>query len=89
MMKVNYDAIKDITPLVPHFDVVEANTRLEEVIAKEHYNLAMNFTEEEAEQVLRALLKKYPGLYIKLVSQRYVKNLATLEAMHTFMKNWE
>lgn len=89
MRKVNYDAIKDIKPLVPEFNVVEAKVKLEKVIADEHYNLAMNFSEEEAEAVLRALLKKYPGLYIKLISKKYVKNLATLEAMHTFMESWE
>lgn len=89
MMKVNYDAIKDIKPLVPQFDVKEAKERLERVSANEHYRLGMTLNENDAEAMTMAMVDKYPGMVMKVLTQKYIKNLATLEAMHTFMENWQ
>lgn len=61
---------------------------LNEVSRNAHYNIALGFDESDAEGTIQALVEKYPGLVLKAISKSYIKNLATLEAMDTFMRNW-
>ncbi len=61
---------------------------LRRVSSNVHYQIAQNFDEADAEGTIIALVEKYPGLVMKILSQRFIKNLATLEAMNTFMQNW-
>ena len=86
MMKVNYKAIADIKPLVPQFDIEEAKERLDRVSANEHYELGKTLSESDAEAMIISLVEKYPGIVMKILSQKYIKNLATLEAMSSFME---
>ncbi len=72
------------------FEMVDLDRQaeLDRVSANVHYQIAQNFTEQDAEATIRAIVEKYPGLVMKALSKRFIKNLATLEAMNTFMQNW-
>ena len=61
---------------------------LNEVSKNAHYQIAMGFSESDAEGAIEAILDKYPGIVLKAVSKKYIRNLATLEAMNTLMKAW-
>ena len=67
----------------------ERREELNKVSSDVHYNIAMAFDESDAEGTIKALVEKYPGLVIKALSQRFIHNLATLEAMDSFMRNWK
>ena len=67
---------------------LDRQAEMDRVSQNVHYQIAKNFTEQDAEGTITALVEKYPGLVMKILSQRFVKNLATLEAMNTFMKGW-
>lgn len=67
---------------------LDRKAEMDKVSANVHYQIAQNFTEQDAEAVIRAMVEKYPGLVMKTLSKRYVKNLATLEAVHAFMTDW-
>ena len=73
------------------FEVIDIDKmdKMNEVSANVHYQIALGFDESDAEGTIRALVEKYPALVIKVLSKRYIKNLATLEAMETFMKGWK
>ena len=58
---------------------------LDRVSANVHYEIARNFTEKDAEATIRAIVEKYPGLVMKVLSSEYLRTLAALEAMSGFM----
>lgn len=62
---------------------------LDRVSANVHYETAKNFTEKDAEATIRAIVEKYPGLVMKVLSSEYIRNLAALEAMSGFMGRWK
>lgn len=62
---------------------------LDRVSANVHYEIARNFTEKDAEATIRAIVEKYPGLVMKVLSSEYIRNLAALEAMSGFMGRWK
>lgn len=62
---------------------------LDRVSANVHYEIARNFTEKDAEATIRAIVEKYPGLVMKVLSNEYIRNLAALEAMSGFMGRWK
>lgn len=62
---------------------------LDRVSANVHYEIARNFTENDAEATIRAIVEKYPGLVMKVLSSEYIRNLAALEAMSGFMGRWK
>lgn len=68
----------------PGFDLDEAAAMRNKVSGEETYRICHNMSENDAEAGMNAFLDKYPGLYMKVLSQRYIKNLATLEAMESF-----
>jgi len=72
--------------VIPDFDVLRAERYRKEVSAKEIYRVCSNFDEDDAEAALKALLKKYPSLYYKVMAKDYIKKLSTLEAMNSFLE---
>ena len=62
---------------------------LDRVSANVHYEIARNFTEKDAEATIRAIVEKYPGLVMKVLSSEYIRNLAALEAMSGFIGRWK
>ena len=62
---------------------------LDRVSANVHYEIARNFTEKDAEATIKAIVEKYPGLVMKVLSSEYIRNLAALEAMSGFMGRWK
>ena len=67
---------------------MDRQAEMQRVSKNIHYQLAKNFDESDAEGTITALVERYPGLVMKILSQRFIKNLATLEAMNSFMKEW-
>ena len=67
---------------------LDRQAEMDRVSQNVHYQIAKNFTEQDAEGTIKALVERYPGLVMKVLSQRFVKNLATLEAMDSFMRAW-
>lgn len=67
---------------------LDRQAELDRVSQDVHYQIAKTFSEQDAEGAIKALVEKYPGLVMKILSQRFVHNLATLEAMDSFMKAW-
>jgi hypothetical protein len=72
------------------FEMVDLDRQeaMDRASANIHYQMAKNFTEQDAEATIKAMVEVYPGLVMKILSKKYVKNLATLDAMHTFLKDW-
>ena len=66
----------------------QRKAELDRVSANVHYTMAQNFTEQDAEATARALVEKYPGMVMKILSKKYIKHLATLEALSTLMQTW-
>lgn len=62
---------------------------LDRVSANIHYQIAKNFTEKDAEGAILALVEEYPGLVWRTLSRKYVKHLATLEALSTLMQSYD
>lgn len=62
---------------------------LDRVSANVHYEIAKNFTEQDAEATIRAIVEERPGLVMKVLSSEYIRNLAALEAMSGFMGRWK
>ena len=54
-----------------------------------HYQIAMGFDEADAEGTAKALMKKYPGIVMKVVANSYIKNTATLEALGDMIVRWQ
>lgn len=67
---------------------LDRKAEMDKVSANVHYQIAQNFTEQDAEATIRAMVEKYPGIVMKVLSKRYIKNLATLDAMHAFLSDW-
>lgn len=67
---------------------LDRKAEMDRVSANVHYQIAQNFTEQDAEATIRAMVEKYPGIVMKVLSKRYIKNLATLDAMHAFLSDW-
>lgn len=72
------------------FEMVDLDRQeaMDRASANIHYQMAKNFTEQDAEATIKAMVEVYPGLVMKTLSKKYVKNLATLDAMHTFLADW-
>lgn len=72
------------------FEMVDLDRQeaMDRASANIHYQMAKNFTEQDAEATIKAMVEVYPGLVMKTLSKKYVKNLATLDAMHTFLTDW-
>lgn len=72
------------------FEMVDLDRQeaMDRASANIHYQMAKNFTEQDAEATIKAMVEVYPGLVMKILSKKYVKNLATLDAMHTFLTDW-
>ena len=87
MRSVNYKAIEDIKPLVREFDIDKANARLEKVSADEHYKLGRTLNESDAEAMITAIVEKYPSMVWKILSQKYIKNMVTLDVLGTFLED--
>lgn len=62
---------------------------MDRVSANVHYQIALNFTEKDAEATAIALVEKYPGIVMRILSKKYIKHLATLEALSTLMNTYE
>lgn len=72
------------------FDVELANQRLQELQCRETYRIIGNlYSKEEAEAACQALLEKYPSVYMKVLNDNYIHNLATIEAAADFYKSRE
>lgn len=71
-------------------EIVDEDRRaeLDRVSANVHYQIAKNFTEQDAEATIKAIIEKYPGLVMKVLSKKYIHNLAALETLDSFMKSW-
>ena len=54
-----------------------------------HYQIAMGFDEAEAEGTAKALMKKYPGIVMKVVANSNVRNTATLAALGDMIVRWQ
>lgn len=67
---------------------LDRKAEMDKVSANVHYQIAQNFTEQDAEATIRAMVEKYPGIVMKVLSKRYIKNLATIDAMHAFLSDW-
>lgn len=67
----------------------EQLARMKEVSANVHYDIAMGYDEADAEGTARALMKKYPGIVMKVVANSYVRNTATLEALGDMIVRWQ
>ena len=61
---------------------------MDKVSANVHYQIAKNFTEQDAEATIRAIVEEKPGLVMKVLSSEYIRNLAALETIDNFMKRW-
>jgi hypothetical protein len=74
----------------PDFKMVDLDRQeaMDRASANIHYQMAKNFTEQDAEATIKAMVEVYPGMVMKTLSKKYVKNLATLDAMHTFLTDW-
>jgi hypothetical protein len=74
----------------PDFKMVDLDRQeaMDRASANIHYQMAKNFTEQDAEATIKAMVEVYPGMVMKILSKKYVKNLATLDAMHTFLTDW-
>lgn len=59
---------------------------LKRVSAVEHYHIAYHADESDAQAMMEALFDKFPGLYMKIATQRVIKDRATIEAMKGFME---
>ena len=72
------------------FEMVDLDRQeaMDRASANIHYQMAKNFTEQDAEATIKAMVEVYPGLVMKILSKKYVKNPATLDAMHTFLTDW-
>lgn len=72
------------------FEMVDLDRQeaMDRASANIHYQMAKNFTEQDAEATIKAMVEIYPGLVMKILSKKYLKNLATLDAMHTFLTDW-
>lgn len=62
---------------------------LDRVSANVHYQIAKGFTEKDAEATAIALVEDYPGVVMRILSKKYIKHMATLEALSTLMKNYD
>ena len=58
------------------------------VSADVHYQIAKGMSESDAEGTIRALVEKYPGIVMRVLSQVSIRNLATLEALDGMMQRW-
>ena len=67
----------------------DRRAELDRVSANIHYEIAKNFTEQDAEATIRAIVETYPGLVMKVLSSEYIRNLAALEAMSGFIGRWK
>lgn len=54
-----------------------------------HYQIAMGFDEADAEGTAKALMKKYPGIVMKVVANSYIRNTSTLEALGDMIVRWQ
>lgn len=66
----------------------DRKAEMDRVSANVHYSIAKNFTEQDAEATIRAIVEEYPGMVMKILSKKYIKHLATLEALSTLMQTW-
>ena len=66
----------------------DRRAELDRVSANVHYQIAKNFTEQDAEATIRAIVEEHPGLVMKVLSSEYIRNLAALETMSNFMQRW-
>lgn len=76
--------MSEISVLTP-----EQMENMKRVSANIHYDIAMGFDESDAEGTARALMKKYPGIVMKVVANSYVRNTATLEALGDMIVRWQ
>lgn len=76
--------MSEISVLTP-----EQMENMKRVSANIHYDIAMGFDEADAEGTARALMKKYPGIVMKVVANSYIRNTATLEALGDMIVRWQ
>lgn len=76
--------MSEISVLTP-----EQMENMKRASANIHYDIAMGFDESDAEGTARALMKKYPGIVMKVVANSYVRNTATLEALGDMIVRWQ
>ena len=67
---------------------IDRVAEMNRVSAEVHYNIAKSFDESDAEGTIRALVEKYPGIVMRVLSQVSIRNLATLEALDGMMQRW-
>ena len=67
----------------------ERKAELDRVSANIHYQVAQNFTEKDAEATAIARVEKYPGMVMRILSKKYIKHLATLEALSALMNTYD
>ena len=72
-------------------EIIDEDRRaeLDRVSANVHYEIAKNFTDQDAEATIRAIVETYPGVVMKVLSSEYIRNLAALEAMSGFIGRWK
>ena len=62
---------------------------MDRVSANIHYKTAKNLTEKDAEATAIALVEDHPGMVMQVLSKKYIKHLATLEALSTLMSTYD
>lgn len=66
----------------------DRKAEMDRVSANVHYQVAKNFTDQDAEATIRAIVEEKPGLVMKVLSSEYIRNLAALETINSFMERW-
>ena len=66
----------------------DRKAEMDRVSANVHYQVAKNFTDQDAEATIRAIVEEKPGLVMKVLSSEYIRNLAALETINSFMQRW-
>lgn len=64
-------------------EIIDEDRRaeLDRVSANIHYEIAKNFTEQDAEATVKAIVETYPGIVLRVVSKDYIHSLAYMDAM--------
>lgn len=66
----------------------DRKAEMDRVSANVHYQVAKNLTDQDAEATIRAIVEEKPGLVMKVLSSEYIRNLAALETINSFMERW-
>ena len=66
----------------------DRRAELDRVSANVHYEIAKNFTEQDAEATIKAIVETYPGIVLKVVSKDYIHSLAHIDAITTLVEGW-